>query len=143
MANLPMHDHAHGDGHGSVHHEASDVDARAIFGYGAGLFAVLAVVALAVWLLFLDLERRADRAEPRVSPLAAEQDTRLPPEPRLQVNPREDLKQLRAAEDAVLNGYRWVDRNAGIVRIPIEDAIRLTLERGLPSRDGPAQEGGR
>ena len=67
-------------------------------------------------------------------PLAAEQGVRVPPEPRLQINPRQDLKDLRAAEDEILHGYGWVDRNAGIVRIPIDDAMRLTLERGLPSR---------
>jgi len=34
----------------------------------------------------------------------------------------------------VLESYAWVDKNAGIVRIPIEEAIRLTLQRGLPTR---------
>jgi hypothetical protein len=34
----------------------------------------------------------------------------------------------------VLDNYGWVDKNAGIVRIPIDEAIRLTLQRGLPTR---------
>ena len=34
----------------------------------------------------------------------------------------------------MLDGYRWVDRNNGIVRIPVDDAMKLTLQRGLPSR---------
>ena len=33
-------------------------------------------------------------------------------------------------EDAALHSYGWVDKNAGTVHIPIEDAMRLMLERG-------------
>ena len=67
-------------------------------------------------------------------PLAAEQENRLPPEPRLQTNPRQDLRDLRSAEEAVLTGYGWVDKKAGIARIPIDEAMKLTVERGLPAR---------
>jgi hypothetical protein len=50
---------------------------------------------------------------------------------------------FRRQEDAVLSGYGWVDKNAGTVRIPIEEAMRLTVERGLPSRaDAPAAASG-
>ena len=58
----------------------------------------------------------------------------MPPEPRLQIHPREDLQDLRASEDAILNSYGWVDKNAGIVRIPIDEAMKLILQRGLPAR---------
>ena len=37
-------------------------------------------------------------------------------------------------EDDVLESYGWVDKNAGVVRIPIDEAMKLTLERGLPAR---------
>jgi hypothetical protein len=67
-------------------------------------------------------------------PLAVGEGNRLPPEPRLQTNPREDLRDLRAKEDAILESYGWVDRNAGVVRIPIDEAMKLTVQRGLPSR---------
>jgi hypothetical protein len=134
-AHRPRHPHQHADARVAVHHEESDVHVRAIFAYGVGLLAVLVLVAGLVWLLFASLRERAERRDVAASPFAEEKEALLPPEPRLQVNPKEDLRQLRAAEDAVLNGYRWVDRNAGIVRIPIDEAIRLTLERGLPSRD--------
>jgi hypothetical protein len=52
------------------------------------------------------------------------------------VDPQIDLLQKRAQEDAVLNSYGWVDRANGTVRIPIERAIELTAERGLPVRKG-------
>lgn len=46
----------------------------------------------------------------------------------------EALKQLHATENAVLTTYGWVDRQKGIVRIPIDRAIELLLQRGLPTR---------
>jgi hypothetical protein len=116
-----------------VEHEQSDVNIRAIFGFAAALLIAAIVIHGLVWLLFVYFSDRAEGGT-RQYPLAQSQDSRLPPEPRLQVNPREDLQEMRAVEDELLNGYRWVDKNTGIIRIPINDAMRLTLERGLPTR---------
>ena|SRR6185295_1306189 len=120
-----------------VHHEESDVNIRAIFGFGGALVAVAAVVFLLVYVLFGFFNAREGRSVPAEYPLAAAQEDRLPPEPRLQTNPREDLSELRAKEDEILGSYGWVDKNAGVVRIPIDAAMKLTLERGLPSRQEP------
>lgn len=117
----------------SGHHEETDVDIRAIFGFGAGLALVMVVVYVVVRLMFVYMDRTSASASPDF-PLAAGHETRLPPEPRLQTTPRDDLQQLRAREEEKLNGYQWIDRSAGIVRIPIEEAMRLTLKRGLPSK---------
>ena len=54
------------------------------------------------------------------------------PQPRLEVKPGASLAELRAAEDAELKSYGWIDRKAGTVRIPIDRAMQLLLERGLP-----------
>jgi hypothetical protein len=91
-------------------------------------------------LLFaLFVEQRVEHEAPKY-PLAVGGGSRLPPEPRLQRFPLEDITNFRIGEEAALHQYGWVDRNAGIVRIPIEDAMRLTLERGLPARpQDPAQ----
>ena len=59
---------------------------------------------------------------------------RVPPPPRLQVNEALDLADLRASEDAVLNTYGWIDKNAGIVHIPIDQAMKRVVEEGLPTR---------
>jgi hypothetical protein len=61
----------------------------------------------------------------------------IAPEPRLQENPTADLNRFRATEEAKLNGYGWVDRERGIIRIPIERAMDLLARRGLPVRSGP------
>ena len=116
-----------------VHHEESDVNIRAILGFGFALLVTAVVVNLLVWLLFgLLADRESRQAESRF-PLAAGRE-RLPPEPRLQTNPRGDLHDLRVHEETILSTYGWVDKNAGVVRIPIDRAIAITLERGLPSR---------
>src|SRR5262245_5914996 len=117
-----------------VHHEGSDVNVRGILIFGLGLFVTAAAIHVLVWLLFLYFAGREATGSAIAYPLAADQQTRVPPEPRLQTNPREDLRLLREQEDAILKSYGWVDRPAGVVRIPIEEAMRLTAERGLPSR---------
>ena len=117
-----------------VHHETTDVDIRGVLMFAAGLIVVAAIIHLLVWVLFGFFDAREARQGQVEYPLAIDQENRLPPEPRLQTNPREDLLDLRAAEDQALTTYGWVDRNAGVVRIPIDEAMKLTVQRGLPSR---------
>ena len=117
-----------------IHHETSDVNFRGILGFGIGLVIVAIIIHFLVWLMFVYFGTRESQLAAREFPLAAEQQNRLPPEPRLQANPKQDLADLRRNEDAILGSYGWVDQNAGIVRIPIDEAMKLTLERGLPAR---------
>ena len=116
-----------------VRHETSDVNFRGILGFGLGLLTTAIVIHVLVWLLFVYFNGLETQSA-REFPLAVEQQNRLPPEPRLQTNPRQDLADLHAREAEVLESYGWVDRSAGIVRIPIDEAMRLTVERGLPTR---------
>ena len=124
---------AHGAQHGD-HHEESDVDVRAILTFGAGLLVSAIAIHGIVWLLFVFFSGRETARQAVEYPLEASQASRAPPEPRLQTHPREDLRELRAREDAVLTSYGWVNKAEGVVRIPIEDAMKLTVRRGLPSR---------
>jgi hypothetical protein len=118
--------------------QPDEVNTRAILGFGAGLIVSAIAIHLMVWLLFQYFSgREAARLAP-VYPLAVGEANRQPPEPRLQTNPRDDLRALRAHEDELLNSYGWVDKPAGIVRIPIEEAMKITAQRGLPAR--PAKE---
>jgi hypothetical protein len=55
-----------------------------------------------------------------------------PPGPRLQTDPAADLRRLRAAEEKQLNTYYWIDREKGIVHIPIEQAMRNLVKTGAP-----------
>jgi len=57
-------------------------------------------------------------------------------EPRLQVDPPRQKFELKEIEENVLSGYDWVDREEGIVRIPVNRAIEILAERGLPIKTG-------
>jgi hypothetical protein len=119
------------------------INLRAIFGFGIGLVIVTVVVEAAMVVMFRMEVSAVDASNPpRVFPLTVLPDDRRPPGPRLQEygQSRQDLKNLRAAEDEVLNGYGWVDRNKNIVRIPVADAMKLTLQRGLPARQQTAPD---
>ena len=114
--------------------QPDEVNIRAILAFGAGLIVSAVAIHLMVWLLFQYFSgREAARLAP-VYPLAIGEANRQPPEPRLQTNPREDLRALRAHEDELLNNYSWVDKPAGIVRIPIDEAMKITAQQGLPAR---------
>jgi len=115
-------------------HEDSDINVRAILGVGAGVIVAGVVIAALVWSLFAYLSNRQALGTLSEFPLAAGQQQRLPPEPRLQTDPREDLRVLRQAEEDALKTYGWIDKNNGIVRIPIDEAMKLTIQRGLPVR---------
>ncbi len=139
MAERHAHD-AHLD-NPDVRHETTDVNIRGILLFALGLFVAAVIIHLLVWVLFRFFDSRAVAHAPAVEyPLALGQE-RVPPEPRLQTNPREDLRDLRDREDAILGSYGWVDKNAGVVRIPITDAMKLTVQRGLPVRQpNPEQQ---
>lgn len=119
-------------------HETRDISTRVVATFGLSLFIGGLVVVAAVALLYQQFTRQAERAYPREYPLARVGPAELPPEPRLQTHPRWDLQKMRAEEDRVLDSYGWVDAQRGIVRIPIERAMALVAEEGLPARAGAA-----
>ncbi len=125
--------HNRHDAHDTLHHEGSDVDVRAILRFGAWLAIVMVGIYAAVWLVFGFFDRREASESVRDFPLAAGRSD-VPPQPRLQADPRQDLRALQRRDDALLNSYGWADREAGLVRMPIAEAMRLTVERGLPVR---------
>lgn len=55
------------------------------------------------------------------------------PTPRLLIDDGDqDIADLHAREDLLLSNYSWVDQSKGTVRIPIEQAMQLIAQRGLP-----------
>jgi hypothetical protein len=115
-------------------YEHTDAGAWTILKFLLWLAGSAVLIHAGLALLFsLFVEQRVEHQAPRY-PLAVGDSPRVPPEPRLQPFPREDIMNFRIGENAALNQYGWVDRNAGVVRIPIQEAMKLTLERGLPAR---------
>ena len=85
-----------------------------------GTLAFLSIAPLALVLGFPGAVRDVDRS-PGVEP----------PPPRLQVDPARDLTDLRADEDRRVNTYYWVDKERGVVHIPIARAMQFLVERGI------------
>lgn len=121
--------------HPRVRFEPVDVDAPKVLYTGIGVVVGMLVITLLVLPFYSYLESyRARHAQTLPSSAGR---TQIPPEPRLQQNPRGDLDSFRRYEDGRLNSYHWVDRSKGAVSIPIERAMQLTLDRGIPPRPAP------
>ncbi len=112
-----------------IGHETSDVHVWAV-----GKFAIaLALLCIASLGLLFGLFRYF-QARDNTAGVTQIDPVRTFPQPQLQKTPMLDLKTIREAEDQVLATYGWVDRQKGVVRIPIERAMELLAQRGLPAR---------
>ncbi|HEY1251159.1 MAG TPA: hypothetical protein VGH97_08195 [Thermoanaerobaculia bacterium] len=112
--------------------EENDVETSAVAWFGFWLAVGCVVAALIVWGVFRLFAAQEDARQPALSaPLEASLQ-RTPAGPRLEPLPLEPRLALRAAEDAQLSSYGWVDRSAGVARIPIDRAMRLIVEHGVP-----------
>jgi cytochrome c2 len=130
-------------------HEQTDLSVRGVLLALAALAAVVLVVQLVVGVQFAALRRERARENPPAALSAVPPEG--PPEPRLQTTPAEDLAAVRAQEDAILHGYGWEDRAAGVVHIPVERAMELVAREGdtgaspvpglVPSGATPAASG--
>lgn len=114
-------------------YELRDVSVR-LFGMVVLGLLLLTLLGMAVSLWFFNFEAQRTRRADVPPPPLAETLPAEPPEPRLQEVPAADLQQLEKEEKAVLENYAWIDEKSGIVRIPIDRAIELLAERGLPAR---------
>lgn len=149
-----------GGGHGSHHspdemhnddtaHEHSDINIPALVWSMVIMFGTVIGTAILMYLLmFFVLEPRAVARDKKLSPLAMPATIMPPttvaspffgsaPEPRLMTVEPMHLAEVRAAEQAALHGYGWVDEKAGVARIAIDRAKELTVERGLAVRPDP------
>jgi hypothetical protein len=110
-------------------YEHKDADVRLIVYSTLGLIAGMVIVFLIVLGIFRVMQKEMPR-EPRISAIV--NPNRIPPEPRLQPHPANELQALRRHEDDVLNHYGWVDQKAGVVRIPVDRAMDILARRGFP-----------
>lgn len=117
--------------HTESNHETRDVKVKEIALSGLALGVGTFLVCLAMYGLFSYMASSPSAPASQQMPVTASQ---LPPQPRLEVQPALEYQQLLAHEDQVLSSYGWVDRKNGVVRIPIDRAMDLLLEQGLPTR---------
>ncbi len=120
-----------------AHHETTDVNIKGLFIFAGSLLLFLGVVFVGLVVLFKGnqfvdhwLDARRARTEPGgESRVHTQADYRGP---LLQVKPEEDLAWMRTHNAADLAGYGWVDRQKGVVRVPIDRAMDMIAARGLP-----------
>lgn len=143
-------------------HEESRVQVAAVTWFIIVLTIAVVFIGWLMVALINSFEGREQKSEleSRPSPFAAER-AKIPPEPRLQLapnseeqidkrippnlktqHPLQEMKELRSEWEKQLTTYGWVDEQSGVVRIPIDDAKRLLLQRGLPTRSETKREEG-
>ena len=133
--------------------ESSTLNIRPIVWFLASLTVSTLIIFVLMTGLLDAFESRVRKQEGKPSPLANERE-RIAPEPRLQLapkrieqvegkegpnlqddNPLVEMARIRGEESEKLNSYNWVDEKNGVVRIPIDEAKKLLLTRGLPTRN--------
>jgi|SRR5215469_3799123 len=102
-------------------YEPSDASPVLLAGLAAGIAGFVVCTTLGLALLYPQTLHQRE-----VGPIASSAG------PRLQVDPKADLTALRQAEAMRLDRYAWIDRASSRVQIPIDRALALTAERGLP-----------
>jgi hypothetical protein len=122
--------------------EGDGISYRGLVWFGVILFGTTIACQILMWGLFRVFEVQTTRNDPARAPLAAPAGTMAPP-PNLLTDEPANLTRFHEQEDQVLTTYGWMDKNSGVVRIPIARAKALVLERGLPVRGAtPAPEKG-
>jgi hypothetical protein len=117
-----------------LRHERTDADVWALSKFAIALL-LLCITSLAlVFGLFRYFEHKYGGVLPRATQSLNLDARRLPPAPQLEVTEVQDLAAQRAAEQQILSTYGWIDREHGVVRIPIGQAIDMLAASHLPAR---------
>lgn len=119
-------------------HEHRDINVRGILGFLVTLTVAALIIHLLLFVMFDYL--KGSYKDPEQSPVLAGREAAPEsdpaknfPAPKLQPDPVRDMNRMRIAEDALLHAPpSWADQQKGMVRIPIDEAIQLTVRRGLP-----------
>jgi hypothetical protein len=134
----PVEPNSHGD------YERSDIGVSGILYFMAGLAVAGIIIYFVVAGLFAFLEKRFE-SQATMSPLVTTSSTKtrdIPkgypqatfPDPRLEEDERSQLNGIRLSEEQTLSSYDYIDQKAGTIRIPIDRAMDLIAQRGLPTR---------
>jgi len=130
-------------GHGGFEHQDLQPSGILYFFLGLALSLLISIFGIRGVYAFLDHREKAE--QPPVNPLVTNVPTdarHIPqgypqsvfPNPKLEENERGQLNGILLQEENTLYSYGWIDEKAGTVRIPIERAMDLIAQRGLPVR---------
>jgi len=132
--------------HPDVAFEERDIKVGTIYWYliALGLATVIAlIISVFIFRFTSNLAASSDAPPP---PSRAAIGKAFPPEPRLQgvpgheSDPQKDLRNKLKADLAANEKLEWIDKNAGIAQIPVEDAMKIIAEKGLPGGSAPSAE---
>jgi hypothetical protein len=116
-------------------HEMDEVPLRPILIFGLSLFLLAVLIHLLLWGLFSLFNGNLSKKDRPPSRFATER-PKLP-KPILSHDPSQELKILRANENAALNSYEWVNRDVGVIRIPIDRAMDIIVTRSRKPINNP------
>src|SRR5215469_8747920 len=142
---------------GHPDYERRDIGIGGVLYFMAGLAVAAIIIHFVIAGMYRYLEHHAEAQQRALSPLVTNtvRDTRsLPPqfktdqagadyekylqqnfpEPQLEIDERTELNKVRLSEEDRLSTYDYIDKDAGTVRIPIDRAMDLLVQRGLPTR---------
>lgn len=114
-------------------YERRDANIPALLKIALAMFVTIVVAMVSMYGIF-QYFAKSQQLGPPASPFESEDVRVLPPQPRLQVQPKVDLKTYCQSQSKELNSYGWVDEHNGVVHVPVERAMELILSRGLPAR---------
>jgi hypothetical protein len=97
------------------------VNVSAVLTGAAVIVAAIALSLLSAWAIVAALGGAVHSRSPDLA--------RVPPPPLLEAHPKSDRAAYEAAEQRRLSGYGWIDRDRGVVRIPVEVAMARLSER--------------
>lgn len=127
--------------HKDVAYEKVDVSTRAIYVYLIGLAVAVVLTYIVCVFVLSGTTKVAESSEVPMPPIRQEMggDYRtMPPEPRLQGvpghsnDPQADLREKIKQDSEANERFDWIDQNAGIAQIPVKDAMKVLVEKGLP-----------
>ena len=117
-----------------IEYEKTDADLTAVTKVGLAIAVVATVVALALVPILKGMVSLQEKDDVAPAAIPGFEPGRKAPEPRLQGEPFADWNALKARQETLLTSYGWVDQPTGVTRIPIEQAMKMVIERGLPVR---------
>jgi hypothetical protein len=120
-------------------YEKRDAVAWATIRAGIYILAIMFATAAVLVPMYRFLGRREKAAQrPPATAVAPEARAVEPAFPRLVTSEPAALAEWRAKEDALLAGWGWVEKDRGIARMPIEEAMKIVAARGLPEFPAPS-----
>lgn len=132
--------------HSDVTFESTDINTRTILAYMFYLaLAVVAAFLISVF-VFRSLTKMAVESETPQASIHQGIGPTMPPEPRLQgvpghtTDPQLDLRNKLEADQAANEKLEWIDKQAGVAQIPVEEAMKIIVTKGLPAVPAPPAE---